>query len=907
MIKIFISSAILFSICFGVAFSQTDTVYFNGTWQKTVRDSAAYFRPQPVLKGSRYLLKDYYISGALQMEGYSKTSNDDKLEGLATWYHENGKLMQKAMFVDGYQEGELIIYDTNGSEISRGVNKEGTPFSGSFYESGNGFYTLTFYDAGIKQKFLSIANSGNSKAKVEVAFSQDGKAKEGTFYGQAGNLIGKAFLNEEEIIVNGVIVAYYINPMVVESIQKIENGKYKGVGVGYYVNGKIKYFRYFDGDRNKTKEVYFNTEGRKCDSIEYKDGSPYNGRLTAFFSSFHDDARVSERPERITEYKNAVMHGTDQEFYPNGKLKSSTNYVKGVASGTRITCDSTGKVQYTIRYKDGYPYEGTHLTWDNSIEIYKEGTLTEETRFYPNGGVMYNKSLTHGITVYDESGKIISRLDYKDGQPYHGRTVLFSGGQISFEEEYKNGEKILECQYNEGIPTEKKVYSTNEKIVTQYYSNGKPKQETSYVNDYERENIYYAGNGTCLGKLLTNENNEISGTKYIFDQDSIVQIIVYANNIKMNDKKFYNHTLLYDIYFNGKSIFIDPIGNVTYTCIYKDGIPYSGTEIEFDDVYKVVNRKSTYSSGQLHGEQILYTYNYETEQNEKVRKETYEAGLKNGPDQEFNNGLLVKETNYKNGTKEGEVKCYDKDGIIIATGFYKDDIPWSGKIIDYAYNYAINMETTYKDGQSDGPLNYYNDGVLVKTEWYKEGMLEKSITFVDGNPKYTLIYKNNAPFEGIAQDYEGLSTYKNGEISEKTRIDSGITKSREIFNGQKSERTSFYSDGKIKSSVHFEDQEKQGMSTYFKPDGTVLAVGKFENDVPVAGKFIFFSNTMENAWIEVSRNKTEFVAVEMEDGKIIKRLRYDIISGNTTELTDEMILFMKMVADLFTDYDVNVY
>jgi uncharacterized protein len=893
----------LFAFLFSYLNAQTDTAYFDAGWQVTTKNKAAFFRPKPQPQGSGYMIKDYFISGALQMEGFSKSDTADLFHGLMTWYDENGKISQKAVYVDGYQEGEITVYSPDGTILAKGINKEGAPYSGSFYEAGSSFYTLTYYENGIKQKFASIASTGSSKAKAEVTFDEQGKAKEGSFYGQAGNLIGKALVDEEEKIVDGVVVSYFLYPMAVESVQKISKGNYISPAVGYYLNGKTRYFRYTDKDKNKTKEIYFDSNGRKCDSIVYKDGSPWDGKLYTFFDAYYGNASVSERAEHIAAYKNGELHGVDKEFYPNGNLKSSATYTGNILTGTRTTCDSTGKVKYSMVYKEGYPFEGSALTDENSLETYKEGVLTEETRFHPNGKVIYSKILTKGVTVYDSTGRVLSHLEYKDGEPWNGRMASYSDDMINFEEEYKNGLKTFEFSYSEGVPTEKTVYTNNEKKVTQFYHTGRPKQETKYVDDAEREITYYAINGKLLGKLQTNEAYELSGTKCVFEEDSIVQITEYQNNNIVKDKQYYKGAVLYDINYFGKSMFNDPLENKTYTCLYKEGKPFSGVEVEYDESYKTVKRISNYTNGQLHGAQISSNYNYETEKSELGRKETFIMGVKNGPEQEFYGGNLIKETVYKDGFKEGESKCYNTNGEVIATGLYRDDNPWSGKFTEYSYDYEIASETSYTDGVPDGPSNYYSDGVISKSDLYNNGTLEKSSFYENGNLKYTLIYKNGEPFEGTSQDYSGIMKYSNGILTERVVIEDDKVKSREMYDGEHSVLSTYYSNTQIKSATPYENGSKSGRATFFNMKGLILGVGQYNDDVPAVGKFFFFSNTQEDAWIELSLGKTELIATEMVEGKVVKRMKYEILSATAEEMTEAVKQFVKVLAGVFSDYD----
>lgn len=51
-------------------FSQVEKIiYFNLKWEKTTKDKASYYRKLPLKeKEGKVLIKDYYMSGAIQMQ-----------------------------------------------------------------------------------------------------------------------------------------------------------------------------------------------------------------------------------------------------------------------------------------------------------------------------------------------------------------------------------------------------------------------------------------------------------------------------------------------------------------------------------------------------------------------------------------------------------------------------------------------------------------------------------------------------------------------------------------------------------------------------------------------------------------------------------------------------------------------
>jgi len=56
---------------------QTDTIYYNKKWTKIeTKDTASFYRIGKITKNSTYEIKDYFITGELQMSGEYKTKKN---------------------------------------------------------------------------------------------------------------------------------------------------------------------------------------------------------------------------------------------------------------------------------------------------------------------------------------------------------------------------------------------------------------------------------------------------------------------------------------------------------------------------------------------------------------------------------------------------------------------------------------------------------------------------------------------------------------------------------------------------------------------------------------------------------------------------------------------------------------
>ena len=58
-------------------------------------------------------------------------------QGKAQTFYANGQLQTEAEFLDGYLHGEFVMWSKDGDELSRGIYKNGEPWSGTFVSVDN--------------------------------------------------------------------------------------------------------------------------------------------------------------------------------------------------------------------------------------------------------------------------------------------------------------------------------------------------------------------------------------------------------------------------------------------------------------------------------------------------------------------------------------------------------------------------------------------------------------------------------------------------------------------------------------------------------------------------------------------------------------------------------------------------
>ena len=111
MNKIFLG---LFILSQSVVLCQNDTIWYNTDWYITLKSDALYFRPPVTKSENGYMVKDYYISGILQMEGNSMYSDRDYWDGEVKYYFEDGSLEGIINYSDNDRDGKIEMYHPNG-------------------------------------------------------------------------------------------------------------------------------------------------------------------------------------------------------------------------------------------------------------------------------------------------------------------------------------------------------------------------------------------------------------------------------------------------------------------------------------------------------------------------------------------------------------------------------------------------------------------------------------------------------------------------------------------------------------------------------------------------------------------------------------------------------------------------
>lgn len=99
-------------------FSQNNTIYYDSLWEETTKENHFYYRDWTLNKdkksAERYLVKDYFKTGELQMTGAFVNEGFGKKQGEFKWYTKSGVLTEHRFYDDGKKIGEHKTWSEKG-------------------------------------------------------------------------------------------------------------------------------------------------------------------------------------------------------------------------------------------------------------------------------------------------------------------------------------------------------------------------------------------------------------------------------------------------------------------------------------------------------------------------------------------------------------------------------------------------------------------------------------------------------------------------------------------------------------------------------------------------------------------------------------------------------------------------
>ena len=463
--------------------------------------------------------------------------------------------------------GYNTFYHSNGKIASEGYFKNGLP------EGIWKTYTTNGILISQGKKSLGLSDSiwtfYNSKGLIKnsITYNIDKKNGCAKFYGTLGFTIKEVF---------------YLNDI-------IQNEQ-----IEYYQNGTIKSITNFI-DGQKTGDAFeYSEQGEIITELVYDDG---------FLKSKKKINRLDA---------DGLKTGYWRDFYPNGKLKSETNYEKGLKKGVSKQYNLKGKITKIKRYSLDSLSSGEDI---ELIKLYKD--------YYPNSykeklvGGFYNNMKQGIYREYDIDGHIINGYIYKNDTIIAEGLILNNG---TYDGDWKTFYPLGQIK-SEG----KYLKGSKNGIWTFYYENGKKQQIGKYKNQIPSgEWKWYYKNGS-LKRIEYYRKGKLEGT----------QIEYNTTGGEITNGEFYNGLK--------EGFWMYHVGDYKETGDYTMGYK-TNSWVYFYKNGKIAF-KGDFDEGQPKGKHIYYHEN-----GTKKIKGKYLAGEKNGMWKSYNSiGELIEYIKYNRG------------------------------------------------------------------------------------------------------------------------------------------------------------------------------------------------------------------------------------------------------------------
>lgn len=233
-----------------------------------------------------------------------------------------------------------------------------------------------------------------------------------------------------------------------------------------------------------------------------------NGKLHGTAQQFYPNGM-----EKITQhFSNGFLNGEQYAYYPDGKLSSKKNYRNGKSHGEQLYYNQAGKLIARETYQDGVLHGEQMHSFDNSEQVwktenYKNGVLYEMIEYYRNGKIYQSENRRDDNSVehlgYYEDGKPAYKINSHNGAASPGSSWWDQQGRLT--------ERIIVGPNNQ-VADETYTYHPNGKIAKierllhssrtrhgdqeEYFENGKLKMKASFLLDKLGEMTLYNQDGT---------------------------------------------------------------------------------------------------------------------------------------------------------------------------------------------------------------------------------------------------------------------------------------------------------------------------------------------------------------------------------------------------------------------------
>jgi len=240
---------------------------------------------------------------------------------------------------------------------------------------------------------------------------------------------------------------------------------------------------------------------------------------------------------------------------------------------------------------------------------------------------------------------------------------------------------------------------------------------------------------------------------------------------------------------------------------------YKQDYVAFTELFTAEGKRMT--KGKVIGEQKDSTWLFYNSNDSLESVENYALGKKNGDVLNyFRNGKLIESLIYKNDVLDGICKRYYESGVMREESVYKNGL-YEGKVKFYYPSGQLSTEGLYAHDFKEGTWNYYSENGSL--EWQVSYKKSNEIKVIRYNGIEEQFYPSKLP--------KSKTTFKNGTKNGPFTeyYDAGDVK-QEIApakDGYPEETKEVITNQKIKLRGNFINDKLDGKVTYYKLDGTI--------------------------------------------------------------------------------------
>lgn len=560
----------------------------------------------------------YYLTGQIfEFDHYGVlTSSSTYKDGQKTAYNTfntNGILVREE-FLDEDEELVIVSYTEEGEKIGEYTEKNGE-LNGSIRTRDDAI--ITYKDNLVQTVWVPYKNSNTvfaslensiftfydsaqhemGKLKVKLfpgefdfgrldTYGYESFAVEGTLYDKdyKDRIISKRIFKDSMKISETTYEFYDDNRFMITNFYD-ENGYLIKV-INYFSNGEIKSeIHYLKGDRfAKSKGTFYDNTGKKLSDYNYE---TLNGTLYEYFPQ-SDNVSTVQQMKNGTEVKRKkyekfydddlqdyvfvlrelIDFNGDAKFYSKkGELIAEATFNQGKPTGTIYQIDEYDLSEFKNGQKHGkyiaYEYDEKTIREEGYYRNdKKDGTFTYSRMGIKEKEETYVNDKNEGYTIYyDENGQEISKLLYKDDEPYEGKRIDTYGTEVV---------------YKEGQLAKKTVKNTNFKRETTYAS-AEESNTSIYSNEGARLLSFTEINNLLHGELIYYKNNKPDDTA-VFEKGVLKEGAVWITTYGRHATEAYaqlsrkGNSVIFKTYNKGNELLFSATVNLDLYEDYKDTI-----------------------------------------------------------------------------------------------------------------------------------------------------------------------------------------------------------------------------------------------------------------------------------------------------------------------------------------------